>query len=78
MEKKETEKKTWLSTKAELIVMEFVLMAVIAISGLGFWKVGAILSRLTQTTSQLAQKANVDFPTQTNSVFGVFQTVNPK
>ena len=78
MEKKETEKKTWLSTKAELIVMEFVLMAVMVITAIGFCKIGSTLSKLTQTTSQLAQKANVDFPTKTNSVFGVSQIVNPR
>ena len=63
---------TWLLRTNIMILIVLVLISILGVN---------VIIKTTKTTnkmSEVAQKVGVEFPTKTNNVFWVWQTVQPK
>ena len=66
------------SLALRLLGMDLVILfAVVLIGAFGIKDI-INTTKTTKALSEVAQKVGVDFPTKTNSVFGVWQTVKPR
>ena len=67
------------TAKLALRLLRMDLMILWALALIGVFGIKDIINttKTTKALSEVAQKVGVDFPTKTNNVFGVWQSVKP-
>lgn len=72
------ETEQWIKKFARHVLrIDIMLVVAFALIGILGVKMMVISTKTTNAMSEIAQKVGVDFPTKTNSVFGVWKVVRP-